>query len=268
MRRSWRRLSPEQFFVDVFLVVELGVAVDVGDDAAGSGAGAGAVARPFLAGRIDGGADGLGSAGVVDAFVVPIGNDEVGGAAEEENGGGIADGLVGGHFDAIGSGEALVDAIGADEFAALAIYGDGEGAQSSVIIAAFAFGGVFEDFEGGEIAGGDHAFDPGGVVDGIGFGEGAVVIIGIHLGGEGDLALVAHAKAFADGDFAAGKGRDQERRENGDDGDDDEQFDEGEAAGLLCPFFHRMVQCRLSGGREQCAKFERWMLVGRCRNSG
>lgn len=52
--------------------------------------------------------------------------------------------------------------------------------------------------------------------------------IGVH--GDAALAQVGHALGVASFLFSAGQGWQEHRRENGNDGDDDEQFDQGESA--------------------------------------
>ena len=58
----------------------------------------------------------------------------------------------------------------------------------------------------------------------------AVIVIHVHDEGNSKLTKVVDAGNAASGLFCATQSREHHPRENGDDGDDDQKFDEGEGA--------------------------------------
>src|SRR5207253_8304122 len=63
-----------------------------------------------------------------------------------------------------------------------------------------------------------------------GHGEGAIVIMREHVKGQADLAQIVRALNALCPSFALAERRQEQRRQNGDDGHDSEQFDQGEGA--------------------------------------
>ena len=64
----------------------------------------------------------------------------------------------------------------------------------------------------------------------ISHGKFLFIVIGEHAERQPDLLLVVHALDALGAGLGAGQGGQQQARENGDDGDDNQQLDESEAA--------------------------------------
>ena len=65
--------------------------------------------------------------------------------------------------------------------------------------------------------------------------EVVVIVLRIHRGAEIELPIVVEAEDLMRLGFAAGEGGHEERGENRDDGDDNEEFDEGERSRASYP---------------------------------
>ena len=121
-------------------------------------------------------------------------------------------------------GPALGEESGCGMFAAVfadfaLVFGATEGIGFTDVFEEAAFAG--EGVIGGEAAG--EGIEPAGD-----HGHAGAVVVPIHFHGEADLAKVIEALSFLRAHFALGEGGKEEAGEDADDGDDDEEFDEGE----------------------------------------